>query len=77
MPVKFWSALYLENGMRKLPRNTFLCSEEGTTAIEYALLGALIAVTIVVSVGLVGTALNVNFYEKIAKAVADAVASMP
>ena len=63
--------------MRKLPRNTCLCGEEGVTAIEYALLSALIAVTIVVSIGLVGFALNINFYERIAAAVAAVVASLP
>ena len=42
----------------------FLKDEEGTTAIEYGLLAALIALAIVVDAGLVGTNLN-SFFTKI------------
>ena len=41
--------------MRLHPVNKLLASEEAVTAIEYALLGALIAVVILGSVGLVGS----------------------
>jgi pilus assembly protein Flp/PilA len=36
----------------------FLREEDGVTAIEYALMGVLIAVVIIVGAGLVGTSLN-------------------
>lgn len=51
--------------------NFFKC-EEGVTAMEYALLGGLIAVVIVVSVASVGTSLNV-FFSFVANQVAAAV----
>lgn len=41
----------------KIAIKRFCNSDEGVTAIEYALLGALIAVVIVASVGVVGTQL--------------------
>ena len=39
----------------------FIKDEEGATAVEYALMAALIAVVIIVSVALLGTNLNVFF----------------
>ena len=45
--------------MEKIRR--FLKDEEGVTAIEYGLIAALIAVTIVVAVTAVGTNLNTTF----------------
>jgi pilus assembly protein Flp/PilA len=45
--------------MKKLMR--FLKDEDGVTAIEYGLIAALIAVTIIVAVTLVGTSLNQIF----------------
>jgi pilus assembly protein Flp/PilA len=39
----------------------FLNDEEGVTAIEYALIAALIAVAIIITVGQVGTDLNAVF----------------
>ena len=50
----------------------FLAEQDGVTAIEYALLAALIFGAIVVSVGLLGDALNV-LYDDIAMKVADAM----
>jgi pilus assembly protein Flp/PilA len=54
----------------------FLCEfkrdEAGVTAIEYALLGALIAVVIVTSVGLLGVQLNA-VWTAVSDAVVDAV----
>lgn len=49
----------------------FLAEEDGVTAIEYALLAALIFGAIVVSVGLLGDSLEV-LYGDIAKSVAAA-----
>lgn len=40
---------------------TFARDEDGVTAIEYGLIAALIAVTIIVAVGLVGDQLNAVF----------------
>ncbi|WP_236066715.1 Flp family type IVb pilin [Paraburkholderia haematera] len=39
----------------------FVLDEQGVTAIEYGLIAALIAVTIIVAVALVGTDLNAVF----------------
>jgi len=39
----------------------FVLEEQGVTAIEYGLIAALIAVTIIVAVALVGTDLNAVF----------------
>lgn len=39
----------------------FMLDEQGVTAIEYGLIAALIAVTIIVAVALVGTDLNAVF----------------
>ena len=50
----------------------FWVEQDGVTAIEYALLAALIFGAIVVSVGLLGDALNV-FYDDVAMKVADAM----
>lgn len=50
----------------------FLSEEHGVTAIEYALLGALIAVVIVVAVASVGTNLNA-LYEDVAGKVSNAI----
>lgn len=49
--------------MKKLYLATrkFLREEEGVTAIEYALIAALIAVAIIVTVSAVGTQLNTVF----------------
>jgi pilus assembly protein Flp/PilA len=52
-------------------RQFFEC-DDGVTAMEYALLGGLIAVVIVVAVGSVGTSLNV-FFTFVADEVAAAV----
>jgi pilus assembly protein Flp/PilA len=40
---------------------TFARDEDGVTAIEYGLIAALIAVVIIVSVGVVGTQLDLVF----------------
>ncbi len=47
--------------MKKLMR--FLKDEDGVTAIEYGLIAALIAVTIILTVTAVGDALNAIFTE--------------
>lgn len=52
----------------------FLECEDGVTAMEYALLGGLIAVVIVGAVSSVGTSLNV-FFSFVADQVAAAVGS--
>ncbi|MCC2636750.1 MAG: Flp/Fap pilin component [Moraxellaceae bacterium] len=44
-----------------LSTKKFIQREEGVTAIEYALIAALIAVTIVTILGVVGTDLNAVF----------------
>jgi pilus assembly protein Flp/PilA len=49
----------------------FLKNEEGVTAIEYGLIGGLIAVVIITVVTTAGTELNVIF-DQIAKALANA-----
>lgn len=56
----------------KLATQKFLQREEGVTAIEYALIAALIAVTIVTILGVVGTDLNAVF-QAIATALETAV----
>ena len=43
------------------PIHKFLSDEEGVTAIEYALIAALIAIAVIVTVTLVGTQLNSVF----------------
>lgn len=43
--------------------NNLLNNEEGATAIEYALIAALIAVVIIVGLGSLGTNLNTKFTE--------------
>ena len=50
---------------------TFASSESGVTSIEYALIGVLIAVAIVVSVTNVGSAVN-GLYQRVADEVAKA-----
>lgn len=45
----------------------FIRDEDGVTAIEYALIAALIAVVIATSVGLLGTAIDDKFKDIIAK----------
>ena len=50
----------------------FLRDERGATAIEYALLGALISVAIIAAVSLLGTALN-ETYSGVATKVGDAI----
>ena len=52
--------------------HAFLRDESGVTAIEYALLGSLIAVAIVASVTTVGLNLNV-LYEMVASKVQGAI----
>jgi len=52
--------------------NAFLTEQDGVTAIEYALLAALIFGVIVGSVGLVGDSLKV-LYDDVAAKVTDAV----
>jgi len=42
-------------------RVELICSDDGAAAIEYALLGALIASAIVVTVSLLGSSLNATF----------------
>jgi pilus assembly protein Flp/PilA len=39
----------------------FLCDETATTAIEYAVIGALISIVIVTSATIIGTSLNAKF----------------
>lgn len=56
----------------KLATQKFLKREDGVTAIEYALIAALIAVTIVTILGVVGTDLNAVF-QAIATALESAV----
>lgn len=51
---------------------TFASSESGVTSIEYALIGSLIAVVIVLSVANVGAAVQ-GLYELVAEKVAEAV----
>lgn len=55
--------LNLENEMKTLWKNIqqFLRDEEGVTAIEYALIAALIAVVIIAAVTLVGNEVNDTF----------------
>ena len=48
--------MQLHTGIRR-----FLQSEDGTTAIEYGLIAALIAVVIIVALTTVGTELNDTF----------------
>ena len=43
------------------PIHKFLSDEEGVTAIEYALIAALIAIAVIATVTLVGAQLNVVF----------------
>ena len=50
----------------------FLHDENGATAIEYALIGALISVAIIAAMQLLGTALNDSFTDTATK-VGDAV----
>jgi len=52
---------------------SFFREEDGVTAIEYGLIAALIAFVIIVSVGLVGTQLDLVF-ERIRAALATALA---
>lgn len=49
----------------------FWCDDKGVTAIEYALLAALIAMAIVGAVGAVGDALTI-FFDDVAQKVSDA-----
>lgn len=51
---------------------TFASSESGVTSIEYALIGSLIAVVIVLSVANVGAAVQ-GLFELVAEKVAEAV----
>lgn len=55
--------LNLENEMKTLWKNIqqFLRDEEGVTAIEYALIAALIAVVIIAAVTLVGNEVSDTF----------------
>lgn len=72
----------LEKAMSNAPVSTlsklnravsaFARGESGVTSIEYALIGSLIAVVIVVSVGNVGSAVN-GLYELVAGKVAEAM----
>lgn len=57
--------LNLENEMKTLWKNIqqFLRDEEGVTAIEYALIAALIAVVIIAAVTFVGNEVNDTFTE--------------
>ena len=48
----------------------FLRDEGGSTAIEYALIGSLVAVVIIVGVSAVGSTLRDNFYNGYADALA-------
>jgi pilus assembly protein Flp/PilA len=50
----------------------FLRDERGATAIEYALIGALISVAVIAAVSMLGTALN-ETYTGVATKVGDAV----
>jgi pilus assembly protein Flp/PilA len=50
----------------------FLRDEGGSTAIEYALIGSLIAVVIIIGVSAVGSTLRDNFYNGYASALAGA-----
>ena len=52
----------------------FNCDEEGTTAIEYALIGALIAIAIVGAVALLGTKVSL-LYDVVSAAVAAAASA--
>ncbi len=46
----------------------FLRDQRATTAMEYALIGALISVVIIASVSAVGTAIRAKFYGPISNA---------
>ncbi len=48
------------------PIRRFLHSEDGATAIEYAMIASGISIAIIASVTALGSALKVNFYDKLA-----------
>jgi pilus assembly protein Flp/PilA len=56
--------------MRRLVENAtirrFLHAQDGTTAIEYAMIASGISVAIVASVTALGSGLKANFYDKLA-----------
>jgi Flp pilus assembly pilin Flp len=52
----------------------FLREEGGSTAIEYALIGSLVAVVIIIGVSAVGSSLRDNFYSGYADALAGTTA---
>lgn len=54
-------------GVANFLRN-FSRSEDGASAIEYALIATCVSVVIVVAVGVTGEQLNTTFYAKIAEA---------
>jgi pilus assembly protein Flp/PilA len=64
------------NGWRNLVR-TFAKDEGASTAIEYALIGSLVAVGIIIGVTAVGTTLRDQFYNGYAGALAGASGSTP
>lgn len=45
--------------------NKFISDENGSTAIEYGLIGVLIVIAITAAISSVGSSLNSNFYQKI------------
>ena len=55
---------------------SFIRDEEGVTAIEYALLAALIALAIIVGAGALGTGLS-DFFQAIADFLADKAPVVP
>ncbi|MEO8667584.1 MAG: Flp family type IVb pilin [Bauldia sp.] len=55
----------------------FLRDESGSTAIEYALIGSLVAVVIIVGVTAVGATLRDNFYNGYAATLAGNSAPAP
>jgi pilus assembly protein Flp/PilA len=46
----------------------FLCNNRGTTAIEYGMIAALIAMVVITAVATVGTTLSSTFYAAMAAA---------
>ena len=57
--------------------NRILRDESGSAAIEYALIGSLVAVVIIVGVSAVGSTLRDNFYNGYAAALAGDSAPAP
>ncbi|MEZ5841260.1 MAG: Flp family type IVb pilin [Hyphomicrobiales bacterium] len=59
--MKDWSASSIGQCLGRLRARPFRPAEEGTTAIEYALIAAGIAVVIIASVNMVGNSIDAKF----------------